>query len=398
MSDVITQNTPGESEGHPAGVPTYYSWYGGTNTTPGNTPPSNFTAVTGWGQIYPEAGAPAYSNPNATVQIANAKTYVHLTTGEWVLVQDQATNQIAGAHYVADFSGDAHIAWHETVLPDGSVTVELPPIEYNDHFWLNNRGTYAAGTVDGVFVQMDMRTNDPNVHLVANVGADWWLDATAGFVSGFSNNPGAGMSNWVDLSTEWQTLSFYSLSTSQLLADPPPPLVGTTTETIPLITSFSPATVATIVYVGENGVAPSVTELNELTAFTTSQYNYGHQIGVLDPAAYGFEALGSALASTATQFQSTYGPTNPAYPNSVAGDAQFVADAYASIFGHSPNSAQAQVFVNEISLLEGIHTASGAYDGSANIDLLARGGIFGLMLGIRAELEPFGFGGIAGVT
>jgi hypothetical protein len=133
-------------------------------------PPSNFSAVTGWGQIYPEVGATAYSNPSDTVQIANAQTWVHLTTGQWVLVQNQATDQIAGASFLADFSGNSNIAWQETVQPDGSVTVDPPATGYNDHFWPNARGTYTPGTVDGVYVQMDMRTNDPNLKLVANVG------------------------------------------------------------------------------------------------------------------------------------------------------------------------------------------------------------------------------------
>jgi hypothetical protein len=71
-------------------------------------PPAEFTAVTGWGQVYEKAGAPADSNPNATVEVANANTYVHIhATGEWVLAQDQATNPINGGHFVADFSGIA---------------------------------------------------------------------------------------------------------------------------------------------------------------------------------------------------------------------------------------------------------------------------------------------------
>jgi hypothetical protein len=56
--------------------------------------------------------------------------------------------------------------------------------------------------------------------VVANVGADWWRDATAGYVHGFSNNPGAGMSNWVELSTRWITFRFASWSTSRLPGGP----------------------------------------------------------------------------------------------------------------------------------------------------------------------------------
>jgi hypothetical protein len=222
LSEAIRQNTPGNSQGQPLGL----SWDKGFHmVTP--TPPSGFSAVTGWGQIYQEAGASV--SPNAasdTVQIANFTTYVHLTNGTWVEVQSQAQDGIGGAHYVADFSG-GNIPWREQTLPDGSVSADAPPAGYNDHFWPGVRGTYAPGTVDGVFVEAEMKTNDPSANLVASVGADWWLNSTAQFVSGFANNPGVGQNNWVKLTTNWQTLYFSSLRPQQLAADPPVHLLST---------------------------------------------------------------------------------------------------------------------------------------------------------------------------
>ncbi|MBR1142606.1 Ig-like domain-containing protein [Bradyrhizobium sp. AUGA SZCCT0431] len=242
LSDIVAQNTVGQSEGRPVGVPTSWGWYSGLYRPAGySAAPANFTAVTGWGQVYQKAGAPAYSNPNATVEVANSRTYVHLkTTGEWVLVQNQATNPIAGAHFVNDFSGQAR-GMEISRLPNGNAMLDTPPGGYNDHFWLGARGVYGAGTVDAVYVQMDMRVSDPNLHLIANVGADWWVGPNAPFLSDMSNNPGAGMSNWVELSTDWSTLGFYSTTTAQFLGDLPTPLVGSTPEpeTKPTITLFS---------------------------------------------------------------------------------------------------------------------------------------------------------------
>ena len=173
-------------------------------------PPSNFTAVTGKGQVYPKVGARGYSNSDG-ITIKNAKTYVHLsTTREWVLVQDQATDEITGAHFVADFSPKAVKPMRLNAQPDRSVIIGAPPAGYNDHFWLAKRGTYAAGSVDGVYVQMDMRTNDPNMKFVANVGADWWLDTSTGGGRDIATISAAGQSNWVELSTRWSTLRFYS--------------------------------------------------------------------------------------------------------------------------------------------------------------------------------------------
>ena len=229
MLEAITQNTSGYSEGYPVGVPRNYAWCSGSYKPPRNSkPPPNFTAVTGWGQVYPKAGAPAYSNPDGNIAIANAKTYIHLnTTGEWILVQEQAPDAIAGGHYVSDFKSGPAVEMKLSEQQDGSVAMPLPPPGYNDHFWIAKRGTYPGGAVDGVYVQMDMKTNDSNMKVVANVGADWSRDANAGYVQGFTNNPGAGMSNWVELSTQWLTLRFASWSTSRLLADPPPPLAET---------------------------------------------------------------------------------------------------------------------------------------------------------------------------
>ena len=238
MADAIFQNTSGQSEGYAAGVPKEYVWCSGSYKPAGNSaPPSNFTAVTGKGQVYPKAGVPADSGRSGTITIANTKTWVHLgTTRKWVLVQDQATDKIAGSHYVSDFTDKAAKWMNVAAQPDGSAVIATPPAGYNDHFWPSNRGTFAARSVDGVYVQLDMRVNDPNMKLVANIGADWWLDEGAGFMHSAVTYAAAGMSNWVELSTQWSTLRFYSWSDAQLQADPPPPLAGSLPETEPAIT------------------------------------------------------------------------------------------------------------------------------------------------------------------
>jgi hypothetical protein len=240
LTDAIYQNTAGNSQGYPLGVPTSWNWYQGWNPDGQLTPPSNFTAATGWGVVYPEAGAPADSNPSASVQIANFQTYVHLTSGAWVLVQNQSAEPITGAHYLADFSGSPSVAWNETTLSDGSASVDAPQSGYNDHFWPDQRGTYASGTVDGVFVEASMKTNDPNANLVAELGADWWLNSSAPS-DDFANNPGAGSSDWVKLTTQYQSLYFTSLSPQELQADPPPGLQTTPPATTAPVTT-PPAT------------------------------------------------------------------------------------------------------------------------------------------------------------
>jgi hypothetical protein len=224
--DAIAQNTPGRSEAFPAGVPSTYAWCSGAYKPPERgAPPSNFTAVTALGTIYPTFGAPAYFSPDAKVIVANARTYVHLrATKEWNLVQDQSKDEITGAQFAATSARNTATEMKIETQPNGAIVIDNPPRGRNGVLWIAKRGTYAAGSVDAVYVQMDMKTTDPKLRLVANVGADWWRDADAAFEPSFVSNQGAGNSNWLELSMDWSTLIFFSGSPSELRADPPPPL------------------------------------------------------------------------------------------------------------------------------------------------------------------------------
>ncbi|MBR0959029.1 Ig-like domain-containing protein [Bradyrhizobium japonicum] len=272
LAELIKQNTLGQSEGYPADVPHSYSWYKGWNPGGQLTPPAGFTAVEGWGQVYTEEGAPA--SPNADVELANAKTYVHIKeTGQWLLVQDQSKLGIAGGHFVPDFSGNSAYPMKVTRLSSGAASFDAPPTGYNDHFWYGARGTYTAGTVDGVYVQMDMRTTDPNAKLVGMVGVDWWRNATAPYLADHSNNPGIGGSNWIELSTQWKTIGYYSMSTAAFQANLPPPLLGSTqpppVEPSDTLAPASPKIVAVTPDTGTAG--DQITNAKQLTLSGTAE-------------------------------------------------------------------------------------------------------------------------------
>ncbi len=344
MSEIIKQNTVGFSDGYPVGVPESYSWYEGLYKPVGyNGPPGDFTSVLGWGQVYQKAGAPAYSNTNAKVEVANARTWVHLkATGEWVLVQDQGPMQLEGGHFVTDFAGNAGSTMN--VTNSGSTAqFAAPPNGYNDHFWLGSRGEYAPGTVDAVYVQMDMRVTDPNVSLVANIGADWWRTPSAPYVDGFSNNPGAGMGNWVELSTDWSTLGFYSSSTAEFQADPPPGLFDAGSIATPKVLSFSPdsdtvgdgITTATVVKLeGTAQAGSTVTVFDGTTQIGTATANasgaWSFQTGELSKATHSFtvtakDAAGNVSAKSqalnvTVQAPGTSVPVTPTNPTTPTGD------------------------------------------------------------------------------
>jgi hypothetical protein len=222
---VVSQNSGYDTGIYPDGVPTYFSWYAGGSAAAGNrAPPSDFSSLTGWGQIYPQVGA---SNIAANIYLKDYRVYVHLTSGGWQLVQDQATNSAGGQHYVADFSNNSSSAMSLVVQSDGNVRMDSPASGYNDHFWIDPRGSYTPGTVNGVFSMAQLRTDSASANLIANFGGDWWRNASAPYLyqnGVFVNNPGIGMGAWVKLTTTYQYFFFTTMTKSQLQAEPPPPL------------------------------------------------------------------------------------------------------------------------------------------------------------------------------
>jgi probable HAF family extracellular repeat protein len=153
--------------------------------------------------------------------------------------------------------------------------------------------------------------------------------------------------------------------------------------------AYSPDAASTIVYANEYGKTPDPTETFKLIAFTTPQYAYGQQIGVIDPAIYAYESLGATLASGASHFQNTYGPTV------ISSDSAFVTNAYTDVFGQPGTPAQVQHFVDQLSFLESIYTASGSFGSPTNVDLIARGAVYGQMLGAEAEMTQVPIVGIS---
>lgn len=147
-----------------------------------------------------------------------------------------------------------------------------------------------------------------------------------------------------------------------------------------------PAIVAAeTVYFEMNSVAPLGAHVPNLAQFANHQYNYGQQIGVIDPFVYMYEALGQALSESPnylgeTSFNNSWGPT------AIVDDTTFVNLAYNDIFGVQPSAQQSQHFIAQLDYFESIYIASQAFGTDLNrIDLLARGAVFGQMVGIAEE-------------
>ena len=235
MIAAIAQNTAGNSQGVPAGVPSSWSWYAGYDLQT-VMPPANFTACTGWGQVYPAAGAAIDTNSAASVSVEGFQTWVLTAAGAWVELQSQVgliDGPLECVRYAADYEGNVSTALKTTVNSDGSVSMPLPGSGYVNNFWTEDRGVFSGGSVIGIFVTAAVKASDANNGLIANLGADWWLSTSAPYVASGANNPGVGSSNWIALTTAWQTLYFTSLSMAALQANPPPPLAAVNPTPVP---------------------------------------------------------------------------------------------------------------------------------------------------------------------
>ena len=194
IADLIKQNTLGQSEGFPLGVPTSYNWYPRLEWRGSGNASRKLHRRCGLGASL--SGSGATSGFKSKCRRSKSLTRRHTFTsrqqanGYWFRISRQPG--LTGGHFATDFSGNAATAMPATALPGGGTIFDAPAAGQNDHFWHGSRGTYAAGTVDAVYVQMDMRVTDPNAHLIGMVGADWWRDASAPFVADHSTNPGAG--------------------------------------------------------------------------------------------------------------------------------------------------------------------------------------------------------------
>jgi len=104
MADAIIQNTPGKAKDMPSECPRATMVRGLLQACRQQHAAFRFHSGYGKGQVYLEAGTYAYSSPDGSITIANAKTYIHLgTTREWVLVQDRHGRDCRGSFF-ADFS------------------------------------------------------------------------------------------------------------------------------------------------------------------------------------------------------------------------------------------------------------------------------------------------------
>jgi hypothetical protein len=217
INTIIAQNTPFSPAypSRPQGVPTYWSWYNGRSVQNAVTP--NCSAIAAWGAVFPIKGAAR--NGFGKLETRWHRAWVHRKAGGWQLAQAVGTNfkTEAGA-FRANFAGNAATKVEITqLLAQGGARMSLPLLGDCLHWWPAPRGVFNASAINWCYHQQDIRVTDARDQFCVQVGADWWRSATAAY----PDNPGAGGSNWVKLTTSWTTVGFFSCTATQFRSDLP---------------------------------------------------------------------------------------------------------------------------------------------------------------------------------
>ena len=138
--------------------------------------------------------------------------------------------------------------------------------------------------------------------------------------------------------------------------------------------TYTPDLASYTVWLAEAYEGIQYSELQTLINFSNSQFAWAQHVGLPDPGLYVYEALGAALAPTPQG--------NFERLANIADDTAFVTAAYQTAFGHDGAPAQIQGFLGLLHFLEAF------YKDDAHVphwELAAKGGTFGLMIGVEAE-------------
>lgn len=221
-----------------------------------------YSAMTQWHLIYPEAtditGATCKPSVPCNVLSDNNKSWAHLKTGGWVQMQAAPPDFITTGRFFATQAAPGGTM----PMPVMNVTGETetaPPVGpfpgWANHGWINSRGGFAAGTVDGFFATARFWVDQPNANKIAALGIDVWQTTS----SAMGTNTGYAQTVWMRLNQTPQWLTNTSMSLEALQADPPPPLIGistTTTTPPPIVTP--PVVTPPVTTVGPQGPAGPV--------------------------------------------------------------------------------------------------------------------------------------------
>jgi hypothetical protein len=205
-------------ERSPAGVPPEYDWARFPRMGAGNDP-GNYTALTGWGQVFSIAGGQAL---HIHVQIRCLLMLACIGSARnWVLLQEGG---IEGDQYRSDYSGNVSKKPPFFNQTDGIADIRFEAgTAY--HFWpKQGRVDLPDKDIGGVLVLLqartpaisasDLRTNKITSALVG-LGADYWQSKTA-IWDGRESNRDLAIGRLKTVGAAWQWYGMATASTADL--------------------------------------------------------------------------------------------------------------------------------------------------------------------------------------
>lgn len=220
--------SPVQHEMYPQGLPTAYSWYYGGESYMGEAarvPGDQWAAMTGFHVVYPRAvsaGGAGMPSVACNIFIRDYIYWAHLKTGGWVLVQQVPPSIVQTGRFDGPQTGNQAYGLNPVNMGGGEFREPSPPLDFCNHGWPSARGSYAAGSIDGMFGYFRMRIDNAAGNYLASSGIDLWVSTDAPF----PQNTGYNLSAWKIVTTNFQYFTSTSMSEAALRADPPPPLVN----------------------------------------------------------------------------------------------------------------------------------------------------------------------------
>ena len=225
---VIIDDMDLPNDGHPAGVPSSYSWYHGSYSwwqphmfqwAKGPYPPEGFTQIIAWGQVYADATLPNADTvfPDIRVHLKDMELWILQQNNVWI--QLGGNEKIYGGAYVEDFVGDISKPADIRDEDDGGISVQAGS-GFNFHFWPYN-GMYSIESYDikGIFAVCKARliggSNSQNPKYLVSIGADYWKPNTQW--DGLNQNNiavGAGRHKYV--TRQWQYFTMHTFTPEEV--------------------------------------------------------------------------------------------------------------------------------------------------------------------------------------
>lgn len=191
-------------EADPEGVPGDYDWKVKGKRDRWNDAPSNFSAITGWGQAFWVRGP---ISGEVVLQLRNHQTWM-CESGVWKKVQASLPT---GAQFRADFAGNA-ARKPKLLEADGGVLSVIFDRGTAFHFWPSEgRASLAPSEFCGIRVLIQARvvpsTPGTNSKILLGLGADYWLNKEAPW-DNYKTNYAVGVGRLRLVTTEWKWFGF----------------------------------------------------------------------------------------------------------------------------------------------------------------------------------------------